>query len=276
MNYVILDGRVVKKKDANISVFNKAMFFNFAVYDSMKVIKGKAFFPEFHAERLLESAKLIKLEHPFTKKNIIEDINSIINKNDLTDAMIRFLLLGSGASDEKPHLYLFAVGLTFYNERDYKKGVKVITFHGERPIPQSKSKDLLINFIAFREATELEAKDALLVDSQGYIREGTRTNFYAVKGGKIYTAPLSTVLEGITRKIVVKLARDLDIEVIEEKIKADRIQDYDELFITSTSMNVMPVTQVNDYIVDKGVGPVTKKLIKAFKDYYRKEAFNEV
>jgi len=68
MKYAILNGKVLEKKDANISVFNKAMFFDFAVYDSMKVIKGKPFFPEFHADRLLESAKVIELEHKFTKK----------------------------------------------------------------------------------------------------------------------------------------------------------------------------------------------------------------
>jgi len=275
MEYVIIDGQVAKKEDANVSVFNKAMFFNFAVYDSMKVVKGQPFFPEFHVERLLDSAELIKLEHSFTKEEVLDSIKLIIKKNNLTDAMIRFLLLGAGDKNEKPHLYLFAVGLTFYNDRDYKKGAKVVTFHGEREAPQSKSKNLLLNFMAFREAADAGARDALLIDSEGYIREGTRTNFFAVKDGKIYTAPLKEVLEGVTLKIVNKLAKDNSIEIVYQKVKLDSIKDYDEFFITSTSMNVIPITLIDDYVCEKGVGPVTKKLIKLFKDYYRREVFHE-
>lgn len=275
VNYVILNGKLTKKEEACISVFNKAMFFNFAVYDSMKVVKGKPFFPEFHVDRLLESAKIIKLEHPFTKEEILKWVSMIIGKNKLQDAMIRFLLLGAGEPNEKPQLFLFPVGLTFYQSRDYNKGVKAVTFHGERPIPQSKSKDLLLNFMALREAMHQGAKDALLIDKEGYIREGTRTNFFAVKDGKVYTAPLTDVLEGITRKIVVKLAKENNIEIVEKKVKADKLQDYDEFFFTSTSMNVLPITQIDNYEVPGGVGPITKKLIKLFRDYYHKEVFHD-
>jgi branched-chain amino acid aminotransferase len=275
VDYVILNGRLTKKEEANISVFNKAMFFNFAVYDSMKVVKGRSFFLKFHVDRLLESARIIKLEHPFTKDEISKWIGMLIEKNKLHDAMIRFLLLGAGSPKEKPLLFLFPVGLTFYRSGDYNRGVKAITFHGERPIPQSKSKDLLINFMALREAMHHGAKDALLIDKEGCIREGTRTNFFAVKNGKLYTAPLTDVLEGITRKIVVKLAKENGVEIVEKKIKADKLKNYDEFFFTSTSMKVLPIAQVDDYEVPGGVGPVTKKLIKLFKDYYRKEVFQD-
>tara|TARA_B100002003_G_C14152359_1_gene554292 strand:+ start:826 stop:1656 length:831 start_codon:yes stop_codon:yes gene_type:complete len=275
MIYVILNGKLTKKEEANISVFNKAMFFNFAVYDSMKVIKGKSFFPEFHVDRLIESARIIKLEHPFKKDEILKWINMIINKNKLQNAMIRFLLLGAGSKGEEPQLFLFPVGLTFYNSKDYSKGVKAITFHGERPVPQSKSKDLLLNFMALREAVHEGARDALLVDSDGFIREGTRTNFFAVKNGKIYTSPLTDVLEGVTRKITIKLAKENGLEIIEKKIPLKKIKEYNEFFFTSTSMNVLPITQIDDYIVKEGVGSITKKLMKLFKDYYHKEVFNE-
>jgi branched-chain amino acid aminotransferase len=275
VNYVILNGKLTKKEEANISVFNKAMFFNFAVYDSMKVVKGESFFPEFHVDRLIESAKIIKLEHKFTKEEVLQWIEMLIEKNNLHDAMIRFLLLGAGGPQEEPQLFLFPVGLTFYRSGDYNRGVKAITFHGERPIPQSKSKDLLINFMALREAIHQDAKDALLVDSGGCIREGTRTNFFAVKNGKIYTAPLTEVLEGVTRKIVIKLAKENNIEVIEKKIKVSKLKEYDEFFFTSTSMNVLPIAQIDDYEIPGNVGTTTKKLIKLFKNYYRKEVFQD-
>jgi len=275
MKYVILNGKLIKKQDANISVFNKAMFFDFAVYDSVKIIKGKKFFPDFHVERLLNSAKIIHLEHNFEKQDIMNWMDLLIEKNNLQDAMIRFLLLGAASPDEKPQLFMFPLGVTFYNEKYYKKGIKVITFKGERVMPQSKSKDLFLNFIALREASKQNARDALLIDSEGYIREGTRTNFFAVKHGKIYTAPLSDVVGGITRKIVIKIAKQNKIEVIERKIHNNELKDFDEFFITSTSMNILPINQINDYILNKNANVLTKKIIKLFKDYYHQEVFNE-
>jgi len=275
MNYVILNGKLIEKQEATISVFNKAMFFDFAVYDSVKIIKGKKFFPDFHVERLINSAKIIQLEHDFKKQDIMKWMDLLIEKNNLQDAMIRFLLLGAASPEEKPQLFLFSLGVTFYNEKDYKKGIKVITFRGERTMPQSKSKDLFLNFIALREASKHNAQDALLIDSEGYIREGTRTNFFAVKQGKLYTAPLSDVVGGITRKIVIKIAKQNNIEVIERKIHNNELKDFDEFFITSTSMNVLPINQINDYILDKNSKVLTKKIIKLFKDYYHQEVFND-
>lgn len=275
MNYVILNGKLIEKQEATISVFNKAMFFDFAVYDSVKIIKGKKFFPDFHVERLINSAKIIQLEHDFKKQDIMKWMDLLIEKNNLQDAMIRFLLLGAASPEEKPQLFLFSLGVTFYNEKDYKKGIKVITFKGERTMPQSKSKDLFLNFIALREASKHNAQDALLIDSEGYIREGTRTNFFAVKQGKLYTAPLSDVVEGITRKIVIKIAKQNNIEVIERKIHNNELKDFDEFFITSTSMNVLPINQINDYLLDKNSKVLTKKIIKLFKDYYHQEVFND-
>ena len=273
--YVILNGKLIEEDKANISVFNKAIFFDFGVYDSMKVVKKKLFFLDFHVDRLLQSAKILKLKHRFSKKEISEWIKLLIEKNDLENAMLRFLLLGAGGKDEEPKLFIFSVGLKFYHKRDYKKGIKVITYNGERRVPQAKSKDLLINFLALREAMDKAAKDALLVDADDFVREGTRTNFFAIKDSVLYTAPLSDVLEGVTRKIVVMVAKENNIKLIEKKIKLKELKEYDEFFITSTSMNILPITQIDDYVIEEGVGPITKFLIKAFKEYYDKEIFNK-
>jgi branched-subunit amino acid aminotransferase/4-amino-4-deoxychorismate lyase len=274
-SFVILNGQAILKENANISIFDKAMFFDFAVYDSLKIIKGTPFFPQFHAERLLESAKLIGIKHDFTKDFIIDSYNLLIEKNNIQNGTARVLFLGAGDETEIPRLYMFPLGLTFYPDKFYSNGVKVITFEGERNFPQSKTKDLTLSFVAYREAKNKEALDALLIDRDGFIREGTRTNFFAVKDGKIHTAPLADVLEGITRKILVKLARENDIEIVEEKVDPKKINEYQEFFITSTSMNVMPIVKINDNIVSKEVGPITKKMIKLFREYYNREVFEE-
>lgn len=272
MSFIILNGAVLDKKDANISVFNKALFFDFAVYDSIKVIKGKSFFPKFHVDRLLESAKLLELDHSFDRDKILSWIDELIKKNNLSDALIRLLLVGSASKDEIPQLFLFPVGLTFYSSKEYNQGIKVITYNGERLIPQSKSKDLLLNFLAYKKATENDAHDALLINFKGKVLEGTRTNFFAVKNNKLYTAPNNCVLEGIIRKIIIDLANKNDIEVIEEEISYDSLNDYDEFFISSTSMNILPIKQINEDVV-RVVGPLTKKLITLLKEYYQKEVY---
>lgn len=276
MEYVILNGEAIERKDANISVFSKGMFFNYAVYDSVKVVKGKSFFAEFHVDRLLFSAKTIGITHSFTKEDILEWVKILIKKNNLKDAMIRFLFQGPGAKDERPMLYLFSVGLTFYKTKEYRNGVKAVLYNGERLSPQAKSKDLLLNYMALRKAKSLGGQDALLVDHEGFVREGTRTNFFGVQDGKVYTAPLTYVLEGITRKLVVGLAKENDIEVVEESIHKDDLESFDEFFFTSTSMNILPITQIDEMIVRGGVGPVTKRLMKLFKEYYHREVFGNL
>jgi branched-chain amino acid aminotransferase len=132
----------------------------------------------------------------------------------------------------------------------------------------SKVKNLLLNFLAYREARKADALDALLIDQTGNIREGTRTNFFAIKGNTIYTAPAEQVLEGVTKKIVFQVARP-QFEIQEVNIAADQLANYDEFFITSTSMNVMPVSQIDDYII-KTDFTQTKKIMALFKEYYRK------
>jgi len=273
--YVILNGEAIDAAEANISVLSKANFFDFAVYDSMKTVQGKPFFPEFHADRLIESAKIIGLEHPFTSDDVVKAVQLITEKNQLDNSMIRLLLIGAGDEHEKPMFFVFDVGLSFYDKKDYKHGVKAITYKGERVFPQSKVKNLTLNFVALREAQNQGAKDALLINHDDEILEGTRTNFFSVKNGTIYTAPLTQVLQGITRKILVDLIKENEVPLIEEALKLSEIKDYEELFFTSTSMNVMPITTVDDYQVAGGVGPVTKLLMQKFKEYYDREVFNK-
>jgi len=274
MSFAIFNGEIVEKDMANISVFNKALFFDFSVYDSMKIVKGKPFFPKYHVERLLESAKVIELEHPFTKEEILSWINILIEKNNLSDSLIRMLLIGSGSFDEKPQLFLFPLGITFYSPKDYNFGIKVITYVGERLIPESKSKNLLLNFLAYREATRHDAHDALLIDSKGFVLEGTRTNFFAVKNNILYTAPSPKVLEGIVRKLILELAKENNIEIIEKEISYDKLEEYDEFFISSTSMSILPIRQINDNIT-RNVGTLTSKLMKILREYYQKEVYEK-
>jgi len=267
--FIIKNGELIEEKEARISVYNKSLFFDFAVYSNIKIIQGKMFLPELEVEKLFESAKTIGIEHNYSKEKIIEWTRKLIKENNLKDALVRVLLIGSEKETE-PILFLFPVGLTFYPDKFYSKGVKLITFEGERLFPTSKTKDLLLGYIAYREAVKQEAIDALLIDRDKNIREGTRSSFFVIKNNTLIAPPKEKDLEGVTRKIILEIAPKI-MKVKEEDIPLKKIKEYDEHLITGTTLNVMPVRQINDIVLRDGVGEKVKELQKLFKEYFDKK-----
>ena len=249
MPKAILNGRLIDKSEANISIADKGYFFDFAVYSSLKVIQRKVFFPKYHVDRLFESAEMIGLNHPFKKEDVVLWLNELIHADGLKDALLRIVLIGDPDGNGEEKLFIFSVGgLTFYPDKLYKTGAKVITYKGERRFPKSKTKDLLMSFIAYNAAQKEGALDALLIDRDGNIREGTRTNFFAVKGSTIIAPPSEKVLEGITKKIILEAVKGR-FDIKHEDIPATGLKDYDEFFISSTSMNVMPIRQIGGFVI---------------------------
>lgn len=267
MNKVIFNGNLVVKSEATVSIADKGYFFGFSVYSSIKVVQGKVFFPDYHVDRLFESAEVIDLNHNFTKDQVMTWLNLLIKENNLSNALLRMVLIGDVDANENAKLFIFSVGgLTFYPNKLYKNGAKVITYIGERRFPKAKTTDLLLSFVAFREAKKANALDALLIDMHGNIREGTRTNFYAIKANELIVPPAEKVLEGVTKKIVLDIAKD-DFVIKEQDISLKDIATYDEFFITSTSMNVMPIRLIDNYEVQNNFEK-TKIIIKLFKNFY--------
>lgn len=262
--YVIKNGELIEKDKACISVYNKALFFDFAVYSNIKVVKGRMFLPDLEIEKLFESAKSIGLKHNFTKKEIIEWTENLIKKDNLDDALIRVLLVGP-EKDSEPLLFLFPLGLTFYPDKFYTQGVKVITYKGERFFPTAKTKDLLLSYLAYKKAVEQNAIDALLVDREGNIREGTRSSFFVIKDNTLIVPAKEKVLEGITRKIILEIALKI-MKVQEADIPLAKIGDYDEYFLSGTSLKIMPIKQIDDKIVAKEAGEKVRELQILFKE----------
>lgn len=273
MEKAIYNGEIISKDKAQIPISDKGYFFDFAVYSSIKVVQGKVFFPEYHASRLIESAELIGIKHRYSKENIVLWIYKLIEVNKIQNALLRIILIGDPDGD-KTKLFIFSIGgLTFYPDKFYKRGVKAITFRGERRIPRSKTKDLLMSFIAYREAQKQGALDALLIDNEGNIREGTRSNFFAIKEETIFTPPDNKVLEGITKKIILEVTKNSFV-IKKVDIPLKDIRNYDEVFISSTSMNVMPIKQIDDFIFETNFEK-THLIKKLFKNYYDKEVFKK-
>jgi branched-subunit amino acid aminotransferase/4-amino-4-deoxychorismate lyase len=266
----ILNGKLISQKEAVVPITDKAYFFDFAVYSSLKIIKSKIFFPDYHIDRLFESAKAINLEHNFTKEMVSSWLNLLIKKNKLKEAFLKIVLIGDPEKNKNARLYIFPLtGVTYYPKNFYSKGVKVVTYRGERRFPKAKTKDLLLSFLALREAKKNNAVEALMIDNEGNIREGTKSNFFAIKNDTIITPPKEKSLEGITKKMILKACKN-DFKTKEEDIALSKVKNYDELFVSSTLFNVLPINQIDDIKLKTDFSQ-TKKIQKLFKDYYHKE-----
>ena len=269
----ILNGTPIPEKEAVVPITDKAYFFDFAIYESLKIIKGKVFFPEYHIDRLFESAEIIDLRHSYKKEGILNWMDMVIKENNLTDAFLKIVLIGDPDENKNPKLYIMPLtGVTYYPKQFYNKGVKVITYAGERRFPKAKTKDLLLSFLALREANRNGAIEAIMIDSGSNMREGTRSNFIAIKDGAMIIPPKEKVLEGITKKMIIKSC-EKDFKIKEEDIPLSKIKDYDEFFISSTLFNVLPINQI-DGIKLKTDFAQTKKIQKLFREYYHENVLN--
>lgn len=266
--YVIKNGELISKEKACISVYNKAMFFDFCVYSNIKVVQGQMIMAEIEVDRLISSAKIIGLDHKFKKEEIINWAKQLVEKNNLHDSLIRLLLIGP-EQDSEAQLFLFPVGLTFHQKQWYKQGAKLITFQGERFMPTAKVKSLFMSYMAYSQARKAGAYDALLIDRDGNIREGTRSSFFVIKDNVLIAPPAEKVLVGATRTILMAIVPDI-MQVKEEDIPLSRIKEYDEYFVTGTSVKVMPVRQIDDTVVKQGESEMVIKSRQAFKDYCKK------
>ena len=262
---VIKNGELIPKEDANISVYSKALFFDFCVYSNIKVIQGKMFLPEFEIEKLFESAEKVGIKYEHSVEELLQWAEMLVKENNLQDALIRLLLVGEDVESEA-QLFMFPVGLTFYPNKFYSEGVKLITFDGERYLPTAKTKNLLMSYDAYQEAISRNALDALLVDRDNNIREGTRSSFFVIKDNTLIIPPKEKTLEGITKKIILDIAPQI-MKIKEANISLDKIFDYDECFISATTMKIMPVCQIDEIKFE--VGEKTKELMKLFKRHCR-------
>jgi branched-subunit amino acid aminotransferase/4-amino-4-deoxychorismate lyase len=237
---------VIEQRDAVLPLSNREVFFNFSVYESVKIKEGRALFIEDHLARLFESARRLRMEHQFRQDLLIESIEKLIEADSLQTASLRIQLIGG----EEPQLFAFIQDLPVYPEHVYRAGVSVISYHGERVEPEVKSNCLLLNYIALREAQERGAFEAVLVDRNYKVLEGTRSNVFGIREHTLYT-PGRGVLEGVTRKYIIEAAEEMGMQVVHAAPTLEELKDgiYEEFFISSTSMGALPVSSVDDVVI---------------------------
>lgn len=241
--HAVRNGKILLEEDACLKVTNREVQFGFSTYESLRVVKAHPVHLEDHLLRLRRSCEGIRLTHDFTDVQLKEWVYELIEVDELSEATIRILVVGG----KQPLCFITAAPLLSYPESYYTHGVAAITYVGERLMPSCKTGNLLLNYMALEASRAVGGFEALLVDRDSAVLEGTRSNFFAFCDGKLYTAADDKVLLGVTRDRILKAARQLGFEIVYVAPSAQDLEAgcYDELFISSTSMGAMPLNMLD-------------------------------
>ena len=232
---------IIREDEAVLPVVSREVQYSFSVYEALRITGGHVVHLDDHLHRLAVSCRDIGLVHPFSDRDIEDSLERLIAADSIKDATARIFIVG-GTS---PLFFITYADLLTYPDSYYSDGVKATLYKGERFMPEAKTSNLLMQYIALEEAKRQGAFEALLVDRNGLVLEGTRSNFYGIKGDAVYTAPDDKVLNGITRISVLKAASELGFRIIYEPPRFDELLSYESVFISATSMAAMPLSHVD-------------------------------
>ncbi len=278
-----IDGKLVPFDDAKVHVLTHALHYGIGVFEGIRAYRGAdgrsaVFRLHEHVQRLFDSAHIVLMEIPFTIEQVERACVEVLEANKLAEGYIRPLAffgsgsLGVGAVNPVQLLVAAWKWGAYLSEEGLKRGIraKVSSFtrmHVNVQMVRAKISGQYVNsFLATREAALAGYEEAILLDTEGYVAEGSGENIFLVKNGVLQTPALSSpVLSGITRDSVLRIARDQGIPVREEKFTRDTMYLADELFMTGTAAEVTPVREVDNRRIGKGEpGPVTKRLQESF------------
>jgi branched-chain amino acid aminotransferase len=264
-----VDGQFVPASEAVIPVDDLAIMRGLGVFDLLRTLNGKPLFLEEHVTRLQTSARQIGMELPWTSQKLIDIVMQTLQRNSFEESNIRIVVTGGSSPDfitpqGKPRLLVLITRAPELPQWWYTEGVKIITFASERSIPGAKSIDYVTATIALKQARDQNAIEALYVDRNGCVREGTTSNLFAFYGDILVT-PDRGILSGITRKAVLDLAAKM-VGVELRNVRLNDLLTADEVFITGTNKMIVPVVQIDDTTIGTGrPGKHTQRLMDALK-----------
>ena len=205
--YFSRNGQLLPASQAVVPLDDIAYAYGFGVYETVRVSGGIVYFAQQHAARLLASAREIGLEHGFSASDTEQAIQELVRKNQAEACNVKILLVG-GPTAESATLYMQCLNPLFPDRKLYKEGATLITERYQREYPHAKTLNMLPSYLAYRRALAAGAYDALLVDDEGNITEGTRTNFFGMQGRTLISPPEAGILLGVMRTVVLKVAAD--------------------------------------------------------------------
>jgi branched-chain amino acid aminotransferase len=261
-------GQWIHPHEATISINDVAVLRGYSAFEALRTYSRRPFHLDEHFTRLFRSAELIELEIPWSREHITTIIHDIIERNTYKHASIRILVTGGESEDSimpigKPTLAVLISELPERDMQRFAQGYKLITTSFQRTAPDAKTTNYLVAIRALKEAARHNATDALFVNEKGQVLEATRSNFFIFRGDTLVT-PGTGILLGITRNVVLQLAKGR-FSVEERAVSLSELALTDEAFITSSSREIMPVVQIDDVIIGKGIpGSRTYELEQRF------------
>jgi len=277
---IYLNGDLVPADEAKVSVIDRGYLYGDGIFEGIRAYNGRVFRLKEHIDRLFKSAKTIMLEIPLSREEMKEAILKTIRTNQLQDAYIR-VVISRGIGDlgldprkcDTPTVVIIASDIELYDESLYKKGLKVRTVPTRRNGPEMvnpriKSLNYLNNILARIEANLVEAPEAIMLNTQGYVAECTGDNIFIIEDNTLYTPPrYAGILKGIKRGVALKVAENMGLEVKEEQFTRYDLFNADECFLTGTAAEVIPVVEVDGRQIGNGKpGEITGEIITRFRE----------
>jgi branched-chain amino acid aminotransferase len=283
-----IDGEMVPWREAKVHVLTHTLHYGLGVFEGVRAYNtpdhGACIFRlQDHTDRLFNSAKILAMEMPYSKDVLNEAQRAVVRENKLDEAYLRPMCfygsegMGLRADGLKTHVMVAAWEWPSYMDPEAaSRGISVRTssftrHHVNITMCKAKANGNYINsMLALREALASGAEEALMLDNEGYVAEGSGENVFIVRRGKIHTPELTSCLDGITRATVFALADELGIEIIERRITRDEVYVADEAFFTGTAAEVVPIRELDGRAIGNGSrGPITEKLQSMYFDAVR-------
>jgi branched-chain amino acid aminotransferase len=279
-----LDGEMVPWREAKVHVLTHTLHYGMGVFEGVRAYKtaqGPAIFRlQEHTDRLFRSAKILGMNMPFDKDTLNEAQKAVVKENGLESAYLRPMCfygsegMGIRADNLNTHVMVAAWDWGAYlGEENLKNGIRIRTSSFTRHhvnITMCKAKangNYMNSMLALQEAVQCGYDEALLLDAQGFVSEGSGENFFLVRDGVLYTPELTSALEGITRATIMTLAEDIGLKVVEKRITRDEVYVADEALFTGTAAEVTPIRELdNRPIGNGGRGPITEQLQAMYFD----------
>ncbi|WP_404432584.1 branched-chain-amino-acid transaminase [Sutcliffiella horikoshii] len=278
--YIYMNGQLVEKEKAVVSVYDHGFLYGDGVFEGIRMYSGNVFRLREHLERLYDSARSVLLDVPYTMTELEDIIVETLRKNKLHDTAYIRLVLSRGVGDlgldptkcKTPNLIVIAEQLALFPKELYDVGITMVTVptRRNRPdilSPKVKSLNYLNNIMVKAEANMAGANEALMLNTEGYVAEGSGQNIFILKGNKLLTPPSYVgALEGITRNAIIDLANEMGYDVREEPFTRHDVYVADEVFLTGTAAEVIPVISLDGRkIADGKPGKETHKILNRFR-----------
>lgn len=277
--HVFLNGDMVLEEEALVSVRDRGFLYGDGIFETLRSYNGRPFLLEDHLHRLASSAQALEIPLHYSLEELQTAVENLLRLNRLTEALIR-ITLSRGESlhyglqppeEAQPTLIIQAHPFHPHPEESYKQGIRLVISTYRRsttcPLARHKTANFLAGIMAKQEAIHRGVNDALFLNTEGMVCEATVSNIFMVESGRVVTPSLqANILPGITRKKVLEICQEEGIPASEELFGTERLLKADEVFLTNSLMEVMPVSQIEDKGIGRTVpGKLTRRLMEAYK-----------